>query len=159
MPDPVVRKPFPRSPGWNGRSVGNPTFNEDGRVVPQSPQRKVVPYEENTSGGGMKKGGMATKKMATKKMAFGGMLNNPVVKKAMEKIQASQQATKPASFRQATKPASFKSSSFAPMGAMKGGGIATKGKGVALKSGGSAKAPAKKAGLAIMIAIGKGRKK
>jgi len=152
MPNPVYNKPL-RSANWGGKTSGSTSttrYNEDGRALPKAPERKEVPYEENnpnSGGGGMKKGGMATKKMARGGM-FGKMLNNPVAKKAMAKIQAS---------RQATKPASFKSSSFAPMGAMKGGGIATKGKGVALKSGGSAKAPPKKMGLAVMIAVGKKR--
>lgn len=38
---------------------------------------------------------------------------------------------------------------------MRGGGIATRGKGVALKKGGEAKRP----GLMVMIAVGKGKKK
>jgi len=156
MPNPVYNKPFSRS-GFSGKSTGKTKYNEDGPVVASSQApRKEVPYEENNpnsgGGGGMKKGGMATKKMARGgmlgKAGSSAMSNNLVAKKAMAKIQAS---------RQATKPASFKSPSFAPMGAMKGGGIATKGKGVALKSGGSAKAPPKKMGLAVMIAVGKKR--
>jgi hypothetical protein len=83
---------------------------------------------------GLKKGGMATKKKAGMISEYGGkeMYSS---KKGMMKHEGMEGMKMEKS-----------------EGKMRGGGMATKGKGLAMKSGGMAK---KGRGLAVMIAIGK----
>lgn len=142
VPDSRPRNPRPVPiPRKNPRDTGVP-LGPDDRPLGMQPRPKpnaggVMGFPVKPKGGGamgLKKGGMATKKKAGMISEYGGkeMYSS---KKAMMKHEGMEGMKMEKS-----------------EGKMRGGGMATKGKGVALKKGGMAK---KGRGMAIMIAIGK----